>query len=510
MKSTNKIVSTPKSKTRSRGKGKEKQKDPKSHLAALFRQNALFAKTTPPPIQENTNDDQDLELVGVMHVDAPKSTGDTVSLACQQILAKNAKSVQYIKDCSKVITNWNFLFGIGDFQVLISRAACYAMSFRATMCYAITALRILTFAPWTDAHMKGHLREVALCAIAKGWTHATQNVIVGGKRITIAEISIAISSYQNEKVFPPCTVSDLDQTILEVSSDLYEDHITEFFPGFNFECFSCCNTTRKHISVFDAEAFDWTDIKNVSLARICAHITPRTAFEDDQHFHKSDCCDNDNIHYKQNTHGALFTVLFKQEMASFPLIEDCTALINQSIMIDFVRDAQHSSDASTPNTAEMDFQCKALIAVKFGTTAESNHFFLVEETAPGKIKTFDNLIGYTWKDMPVKAANIRIYGLVMCAKSTSKYDFDPPLYKDLAKILTQSQPESKMKKKKHSPCQNGKPKLKGSEKIGIQLSSYNHGFSKLRKERKINSSLRSNSLKNDGRVHSKSDVMKLY
>ena len=502
---TNKIVSTPKSKTRSREKGKEKPKDPKSHLATLFRQNALFAKTTPPPIQENTNDDQDLELVGVKHVDAPKSTGDTVSLACQQILAKNAKAVQYIKDCSNVISNWSFLFGIGDFQVLISRAACYAMSFQATMCYAITALRILTFAPWTDAHMKGHLREVALCAIAKGWTHATQNVIVGRKRITIAEISIAISSYENEKVFPPCAVSDLDQTILEVSSDLYEDHITEFFPGFNFECFSCCNTIRKHISVFDAEAFDWTDIKNVSLARICAHIIPRTAFEDDQHFHKSDCCDNNNIHYKQNTHGAFFTVLFKQEMASFPLIEDCTALINQSVTIDFVRDTQNSSDVSVPNTAEKDFQCKALIAVKFGATAESNHFFLIEETAPGKIKTFDNLIGYTWKDMPVKTANIRIYGLVMCAKSSSKYDFDPPLYKDLAKILTQSQPESKMKKKKHLPCQNGKPKFKGSEKLGIQLSSYNHGFSKLRKERKINSSLHNNLKKNDGRVHPKSD-----
>ena len=206
-KSTNRIVSTPKSKTRSREKGKEKQKDPKSHLATLFRQNALFAKTTPPPIQENMDDDQDLELVGVKHVDAPKSTGDTVSLACQQILAKNAKAVQYIKDCSNVISNWSFLFGTGDFKVLISRAACYAMSFQATMCYAITALRILTFAPWTDAHMKGHLREVALCAIAKGWTHATQNVIVGRKRITIAEISIAISSYENEKIFPPCAVS---------------------------------------------------------------------------------------------------------------------------------------------------------------------------------------------------------------------------------------------------------------------------------------------------------------
>ena len=264
------------------------------------------------------------------------------------------------------------------------------------MCYAITALRILTFAPWTDAHMKGHLREVALCAIAKGWTHATQNVTVGGKRVTIAEVSIAISSYENEKIFPPCAVSDLDQTILEVSSDLYEDHIAEFFPRFKFECFSCCNTIGKHISVFDAEAFDWTDIKNVSLARICAHIIPRTAFEDDQHFHKSDCCDNNNIHYKQSTHGALFTVLFKQEMASFPLIEDCTALINQSVKIDFIQDTQDSPNDAAPNTSEKDFQRKALIAVKLGATAESNHFFLIEETATGKIKIFDNLVGYTY------------------------------------------------------------------------------------------------------------------
>ena len=107
-KSTNKVVSTPKSKTRSRETGKEKQRDSKSHLATQFRRNALFAKTTPPPIQENMNDDHDLELVGVKHADAQKSTGDIVSLACQQILAKNAKAAQYIKECQNVITNWSF------------------------------------------------------------------------------------------------------------------------------------------------------------------------------------------------------------------------------------------------------------------------------------------------------------------------------------------------------------------------------------------------------------------
>ena len=485
----NKIVSTPKSKIRGRESEKEKQNDTKHHLATLFKRNALFAKTTPPPVQEGQDDDHDLELIDIKHAIIQNSTGDTASFACQQMLAKNTKSAQYIKDCQNVITNWNFLFGDSDYKVLISRAACYAMAFQTTMCYAITALRILTYAPWTDAHMKGHLREVALCAIAKGWTHATQNVTVGGKRVTVTEVSIAISSYENEKVFPPCAVSDLDQTVLEVTSDLFEDHIAEFFPRFNFECFSCCNTIGKHISVFDAEAFDWTDIKNVSLARICAHIVPRTAFEEDQHFHKSDCCDNSNIHYKQSTHGALFTVLFKQEMASFPLIEDCTALINQSVKIDFVHDAQNSSKESAPQSFEKDFQCKALIAVKLGATSESNHFFLIEEATANKIKIFDNLVGYTWKDIPNKTSNIRIYGLVMCAKSTSKYDFDPPLYKDLTKILTQSQPEpkSKMKKKKHSPRQEGKIKAKGMNRLGVQLSSYNHGFSKLQKENKVSS-----------------------
>ena len=95
----------------------------------------------------------------------------------------------------------------------------------------------------------------------------------------------------------------------------------------------------------------------------------------------------------------------------------------------------------------------------------------------------------------------------MCAKSTSKYNFDPPLYKDLTKILTQSQPEpkSKMKKKKHSPRQKGKIKAKGMSRLGVQLSSYNHGFSKLQKEHKVSSVASQNHQNNDDRENNKRD-----
>ena len=268
-----KIVSTPKSKIRGRESEKEKQNVTKHHLATLFKRNALFAKTIPPPVQKGQDDDYNLELIDIKHTVIQPCTGDTVSFACQQMLAKNTKSAQYIKDCQNVITNWNFLFGDSDYKVLISRAACCAMAFQTTMCYAITALRILTYAPWTDAHMKDHLREVALCAIANGWTHATQNVTVGGKRVTVAEVSIAISSYENKKVFPPCAVSDLDQTVLEVSSDLFEDHIAEFFPHFNFECFSCCN--RLHSSVKESKLILFI-MRRTSLKSLRPKVLKRT------------------------------------------------------------------------------------------------------------------------------------------------------------------------------------------------------------------------------------------
>ena len=66
-----------------------------------------------------------------------------------------------------------------------------------------------------------------------------------------------------------------------------------------------------------------------------------------------------------------------------------------------------------------------------------------------------------------------------------------------------------MKKKKHSPRQDGKIKAKGMNRLGVQLSSYNHGFSKLPKENKASSIPDKNHRKNDDRAYRKSDEASL-
>ena len=52
------------------------------------------------------------------------------------------------------------------------------------MCYAVTALRVLTHAPWNDNMFHGHIRELVLCAIGNGWTWTDQTATVQGRRVS--------------------------------------------------------------------------------------------------------------------------------------------------------------------------------------------------------------------------------------------------------------------------------------------------------------------------------------
>ena len=70
------------------------------------------------------------------------------------------------------------------------------------MCYAVTALRVLTHAPWSDNMFHGHIRELVLCAIGNGWTWTDQTATVQGRRVSIGEVCAAFASYLNLNAFP--------------------------------------------------------------------------------------------------------------------------------------------------------------------------------------------------------------------------------------------------------------------------------------------------------------------
>ena len=254
------------------------------------------------------------------------------------------------------------------------------------MCYAVTALRILSFAPWTDKHFLGHIREIALCAIAKGWTHRNPNTMVSKNRVTTADICVAISSYDNENVFPPGEVSELDQTILEVCSDLFPQHVREFYSQFQFDCFSCQESITKNICLFDADAFQWTIPSDICLQEICTKMTPRYHFDKDGLKHKSDCCNNDAITFSQVEHGHLMIVIFRQELANLPSVSNCCHLLHQQIELDYLRSDTCGNGQQQMPIVPRQYQCSALIVCQTSDSASCNHFYLVEDQKTKNVK----------------------------------------------------------------------------------------------------------------------------
>jgi hypothetical protein len=107
------------------------------------------------------------------------------------------------------------------------------------MCYAVTALRILTHAPWSDSMFHGHIRELVLCAIGNGWTWVDQTASIHKRRVSPGEVCAALASYMNQTAFPPGQISDLDTAAIAVCDDLFPDHCELFFSQFSVRCLSC-------------------------------------------------------------------------------------------------------------------------------------------------------------------------------------------------------------------------------------------------------------------------------
>ena len=136
-------------------------------------------------------------------------------------------------DIPQHIKMWSQLFEGEDQTALAQRAACYLIHFASTMSYAVTALRILTYAPWTEQHMLAHVREIALCAIAKGWTFAKRGLFQHDRRSWAAwqpEFGWRLLHDGRDCLtsVPQNCGSALTQTFLWLISDAEE--IVNFFP----------------------------------------------------------------------------------------------------------------------------------------------------------------------------------------------------------------------------------------------------------------------------------------
>ena len=81
------------------------------------------------------------------------------------ILCKSEQSRNLLNLCKEIIAGWPNSFAHADSDYFAKLATCYLIQFPSYMCYAVTALRVLTYAPWSDNMFHGHIRELVLCAI---------------------------------------------------------------------------------------------------------------------------------------------------------------------------------------------------------------------------------------------------------------------------------------------------------------------------------------------------------
>ena len=156
-----KRVAKPASK-RSRGKDEHKSvsNQPPETILDLLAQNAAYQ-----PLNDNANTHAPGD--DVIFVKASHSPIDN-------ILCNSAQSSSLLISNREIINGWPSSFSHADCDYFTKLATCYLIKFPSYMCYAVTALRVLTHAPWIDNMFHGHIRELVLCAIGNGWTWADQ------------------------------------------------------------------------------------------------------------------------------------------------------------------------------------------------------------------------------------------------------------------------------------------------------------------------------------------------
>ena len=150
-----------------------------------------------PPQEGSSNtlvgpeDDSDLELL----------EDETDPLAFKNIDKVHDGQQRYSR-CKDKIIKWrdtSFMHMSSDRAARL--AVLYDNSFASTLCYAVVALRVIAYFDWQPKDLAKHCRNVALIAVARGWS-INSNIAIDGEKVESEDIAIAIASYNDVTSFP--------------------------------------------------------------------------------------------------------------------------------------------------------------------------------------------------------------------------------------------------------------------------------------------------------------------
>ena len=284
-----------------------------STIQAFLAKNAAYRQTTEKPADLATDDDVCVIL----------AQNNNPIPTVESILSAHKHSGNLVLQCKEVIKGWpsspsSFVFD--DADAFARLAACYMIQFPSFMCYAVTALRILSYAPWTDHILQGHIRELVLCAIGKGWTWTDQSAELHQRRVSLSEVCTAIATCHNLHAFPPGQIADLDMAIIEVCDDLYPQHSDLFFPQLRIQCHSCAATGTISVSIFDTYLIWNTNSTALDFAAMIMQSSPRLALDREglSFCHSSGCPDHDQLKGDKLTSGKMFVLKMTRPVEDLP------------------------------------------------------------------------------------------------------------------------------------------------------------------------------------------------
>ena len=313
-------------------------------------------------------------------------------LSIDNILCQHELSRDLLQSCREIILGWPGSCAHADIEFFSKLATCYMIQFPSFMCYAVTALRVLAHAPWTDSMFKGHIRELVLSAIGNGWTWTDQNTTVQRRRVSVGEVCAAFASYSNRAAFPPGQIADLDTAIIAVCDDLYPEHCAHFFSQFSVQCCSCQAIGKISVPLFDSLLVVHAQGGSIDLNTMLNSRNPRLALDrDDVGFsHVPHCSNHDQLNLDEVKQGLLFTLKITSPLGQLPSVTQVLGLLHQHYRV--------SSFDQDP--AVQTFVLTGILIVQGGPP---HHFLVAERTHQEQVLIYDNLQGYKW--------NLKVYNL---------------------------------------------------------------------------------------------------
>ena len=393
------------------------------------------------------NSDDDIEVVHA----------DDANPSIESILCQHEHSRDLVQSCREIIAGWPKSFAHADIDFFAQLATCYLIQFPSFMCYAVTAMRVLTHAPWGDDMFHGHIRELVLCAVGNGWTWTDQTTTVQRRRISTSEVCAAFASYSNQSAFPPGQIADLDTAIIAVCDDLYPGHAEIFFSQFNVTCRCCQAVGRVSVPLFDTMLCFKLEDNTIDLHAMLMKRDPRLALDrDDVGFsHATDCSDHDQLSHDESDGCLTFTLKIMSPIEQLPPIDRVLDLLHKPFNV----------PSLSQTSVSHSFVLTGILVVQLGPP---HHFLVIESFRQEQVLLYDNLQGYKWVHVQQIKPKSLAWGFIFRRHDQQPTSFQPEQYKAIAPVSVSEATQTKASKASKASKATKKPPL------GINANRYRH------------------------------------